>query len=264
MSNQRVYKYATIFNARMTNMRHLWEPSREYMGKPQEKPSYLGGFIVAKTRGVWFEEPAFAGLVASCQALYTEAMSHIPFPQVVWPVKDGDIPEPGKAQTEWTKGHWLINGSSTQPIKVEVVQNGVPVPLTNRAIVKPGDFITASVALAVKTNDPRAVKIYLNTVLFMNPGEEIAIGNSVSGAELMAQAKAQGLNVTGFGGTGAPQGGFAQNNAAPAQGGFGQPANPAPQTTGFVQNAPAPVQPNQGGFTAPAGGFTAPQGFPQR
>ena len=40
--------------------------------------------------------------------------------------------------------------------------------------------------------------MHANNVVFMNPGEEIAIGNGVTGAELMEQAKAQGLNVTGL------------------------------------------------------------------
>jgi len=258
---QRVYKQATIFNARIVGMRNLWEPSREYMGKPTEKPNYLASIIVAKTRGHWSEEPAFAGFAQAAQELYQSAMTHIPFPAVMWPIKDGDSPEPGRTPAEWMRGHWFLTGSSSSPIETNIVQGGVPVKITNRAMVKPGDIVAAGVALAVNSNNHAAVKCYMNSILFMSAGEEIAVGSSITGAELMAKAKEQGLNVTGFG-TGAPAGGFT--------GGFqtGAPNSPAtiPQFsqagTGF---APPPAQPpaSTGGFAAPTG-FTPPQGFPPR
>jgi hypothetical protein len=269
----RVYKQANIFNARIVNMRNLWEPSREYMGKPTEKPNYLASFIVPKTRANWFEEPSFADFVRAAQELYTASLSHIPFPQVIWPIKDGDAPEPGKNSPDWMKGHWYLTGSSTSPINVTIVQAGVPVALMNRAQVKSGDYIAAGVALAVKANDPRGVKCYLNTVMFMSAGEEIVVGSSVSSSELMAQAKAQGLNVTGFGAGSAgllPQVGFGQSAV---NAGF------APTPAAFPSNgqgfAPPPAQPPAQPPASPSGfgdgltraypaGFTPPQGFPQR
>jgi hypothetical protein len=195
-------------------------------------------------------------------------MSAVPFPQIIWPIKDGDNPEPGKQSPDWMRGHWYLTGSSSSPISVEIVQAGVPVKLMNRAQVKPGDFIAAGLALAVNMNNPRAVKCYMNSVLFMGPGEEIAVGNSITGSELMAKAKEQGLNVTGFGGQSAgllPQVGFGQAGIPPA----GQTFDPGPKTfgngpvPGFA--APAPVQPpaSPSGFGGPAG-FTPPAGFPQR
>jgi hypothetical protein len=281
----RVYKQANIFNARIVNMRNLWEPSREYMGKPTEKPNYLASFIVPKTRANWFEEPPFADFVRAAQELYTASLSHIPFPQVIWPIKDGDAPEPGKNSPDWMKGNWYLTGSSTSPINVTIVQAGVPVALMNRAQVKSGDYIAAGVALAVKANDPRGVKCYLNTVMFMSAGEEIVVGSSVSSSELMAQAKAQGLNVTGFGAGSAgllPQVGFSHGFAGPGMllsgNPVGMPGNGAqlPSNTGpnapqtafpFDRHgfAPSPAQPpaSPSGFGAPAG-FTPPQGFPQR
>ncbi len=261
---QRVYKYATVFNARIINMRNLWEPSREYMGKPAEKPNYLASFIVPKTRANWFEEPQFAGLTQAGQELYNASMSAVPFPQVLWPIKDGDNPEPGKQAPDWMRGHWYLTGSSSSPISVEIVQAGVPVKLMNRAQVKPGDFIAAGLALAVNMNNPRAVKCYMNSVLFMGPGEEIAVGNSITGSELMAKAKEQGLNVTGFGGQSAgllPSVGFGASTPAP--GFVNTPVGFA--VPGAFITAPPPVQPpaSPSGFGGPAG-FTPPAGFPQR
>jgi hypothetical protein len=169
------------------------------------------------------------------------------------------------------KGHWYLTGSSTSPINVTIVQAGAPVALMNRAQVKSGDYIAAGVALAVKANDPRGVKCYLNTVMFMSAGEEIVVGSSVSSSELMAQAKAQGLNVTGFGAGSAgllPQVGFTNTPA-----GFAVPG--APVAAAFPSNgqgfAPPPAQPpaSPSGFgdgltRAYPAGFTPPQGFPQR
>jgi hypothetical protein len=274
---KRIYKTATVYNARITDMRNLWEPSFEYMGKRQERPNYYASFIFNKTRANWFEEPDFANLVQACQALYSEAMSNIPFQQVQWPIKDGDVPDPGKDLAEWRKGLWLLTISSGMPIEVSIIQNGVPVLLKNRVGVKSGDYCGLALSLAVKANDPRGVKCYGNKVMFMSEGEEIVVNNSVSNADLMAQARAQGLNVTGFGG-GAPQTGF----TVPGGGFAPQPVNPVSPTapagfgtagagnasfpssgpqTGF---APSPISPpQQQGFATP-GGFTPPTGFPPR
>jgi hypothetical protein len=277
---QRIYKAASIFDVRIIGMRNLWEPSREYMGKPTEKPNYMVSVIIPKTRGHWSEEPLLANFTQACMQLHAEAISHLPIQYVDWPIKDGDVTDPGRSNAEWRKGNWTLNGTSTSPITVTIVQGGVPVPLRNRVGVKPGDYAGLSLALAVKANDPRGVKCYCNNVMFTAPGEEIVVGNSVSANDLMEQAKAQGMNVTGFGG-GAPQQGF---GAPPmGNGGFAPTGAPAGQTatgpswtpqqaggSAFPSNgpqtgfAPSPMQPpQQQGFSAP-GGFTPPTGFPQR
>jgi hypothetical protein len=254
MAGQRVYVYTTIFGMPITGLRNLWEPSREYMGKPTEKPNYITSIVIPKTRGHWSEEPVLAGFTAACQELYSKAMTHIPFPQVVWPIKDGDVPEPGKNPVDWMKGRWFLNGSSSSPIKVDIVQGGQPVPLINRAGVKPGDIVTLSGALAVKQNDPRGVKFYANNVLFMGPGEEIAIGNGVTGAALMEQARAQGLNITGF-----TPGGGGFGGGQVGSGGF----QPPPVVGGGFGGGFAPQGNPQGGFQpAPQGGFAPPPAQP--
>lgn len=255
---QRVYKPATVFNARVVGMRNLWEPSHEFMGKPVDKPNYLISVIIAKTRQNWFEEPNLADFVRGCNELYTAALTHIPFPQVNWPIADGDVPNPNArgANPEWRKGTWLLTGSSTSPITVTIVQNGVPVPLLNRLRVKNGDYVGLGVSLAVKMNDPRGVKCYCNNVMFMAEGEEIAVGTGVSPIDMMAKAREQGMNVTGYGGTGVPQQGFGTAAATPF------PSSVPQQQQGGL--APSPVAPPvQQGFTAPAG-FNAPTGFPPR
>lgn len=273
----RIYQKSAIYDARIVSLRNLWEPSREYMGKPVDKPNYLCTVIMRKTRPNWFEEPALAAFTQSCQELYTAALSHIPFSQVVWPIKDGDVSDPGRAPAEWRSHHWILNGSSTTPIEVSIVQGGVPIPLKGPMGVKAGDHVAVTTSIAVKANDPRGIKCYINKVMFMAEGEELVIGNSVSNADLMAQAKAQGLNVTGFGGGGAPQQGFGQAGFAPQPASPASPIVPAGFGTGgagsvsFPSNgpqaglAPLPISPpqQQQGFSPP-GGFTAPTGFPPR
>jgi hypothetical protein len=266
------YENFTVFGARIYGMKNLWTPSTEYMGKPTTRPNYIAGFIVPKTRAHWSEEPVFAGAWGAMQKIYGAVMNNMPYNMVDWPIRDGDILTPGQKAAEWARGHWLFSGNSGDPINVEIVQNGLPVKLQNRATVKPGDYVAVGGATAVKSNDPRGIKFYINSVLFMAPGEEIAVGNSVSGAELMAQAQAQGLQVIGFspnpgGFGGAPQqGGFPgsagpQNGFAPQPGQFGGTPGFTPGNPGFGQPpAPTTGNPATPGYGAPAPGG-APGGF---
>jgi hypothetical protein len=278
MSTQRIYSPAMCFGLRIVGLRNLWDPTTEYQGKKQDKPTYLTGFITPKTRANWFEEPVLNDVTRALQELYNKALSHIPFPQVVWPIKDGDTPEPGKTPADWMRGHWYLPGSSTSPINTEIAQNGQTVKITNRAIVKPGDFAAVSFSYAVKTNDARAVKAYCNSVLFMNPGEEIAVGNSVTGKELMEKGLAQGLQITGFSagggggfggggfGGGQPQQGFNQGGFQAQQG--GQPGG-FPGNGGFAQTQGGPAQtgfagnPNNGAGNGSAFPSNQPQGQQQ-
>ena len=248
---KRQYEPCTVFNARIVDMRHLFNPSTEYMGKPSAKPNYFAMFIVPKTQAQWHTEPALAGIAAACGKLYATN------PQVVvWPVTDGDLPGPKGTVSEFAKGHWMFSASTSNPPNVELVQaGGVLVKLQNKTGVKSGDYVMAGVTAAVKQNDPRGVKLYLNAVVFSSPGEEIVFANSVSGAELMAMAQQQGLQVTGFAGSpgfgGAAPGGFAPQGAP----GFSQPGGflgaPQGQHPGF---APTNAVTGQPGF--------APQGAP--
>jgi hypothetical protein len=267
-NNQRQYESATVFNARIVDMRHLWMPSTEYMGKPSAKPNYFAMFIVPKTQHQWHTEPALAGIAAACGKIYQSN------PQVVsWPVADGDLPGPKGTVSDFAKGHWMFSASTSNPPNVELVQQGgVLVKLPGKAGVKSGDYTMAGVTAAVKQNDPRGVKLYLNAVVFSAPGEEIVFANSVSGAELMQQAQQQGLQVAGFsgspgfgggapGGFGAPQGGFPgqqQGGFAP-QPGFTPGGAPNAQTGGFAAPGMAPNGPAFGGGAA----FPSnPQGAP--
>lgn len=247
---QRQYEAATVFNARIVDMRHLWEPSREYMGKPTEKPNYFASFIVPKTMAQWFGEPALAGIAAACGKIYA-VNPHV----TQWPVVDGDMPTPKGESSEWAKHHWIFSASTGNPPNIELAQaGGALVKLTNKVGVKSGDVTMAGVTAAVKQNDPRGVKLYLNAVVFCSPGDEIVFANSVSGAELMKMAQAQGLQVAGF--AGAPSG-------------FGGAPQGGPATFGQFQQAPGGFAPNGApGFTQPGGGFApttqnpAPGGAP--
>jgi hypothetical protein len=239
MVANRQYEAATVFNARCADMRHLWEPSREYLGKPTEKPNYFGLWLIPKTQAHWSSEPVFGGVMAAFGKLLAGQLQH--FAQnpnaVQWPIADGDMPSPTGKTSEFAKGHWLFGASTGNQPNIELVQAGAPAPvkLQTRVGVKPGDYCMLGVTAAVKQNQPNGVKFYLNACVFTHPGEEIVFANSVSGAELMRQAQAQGLQVAGF---------------APAGGGFGAPGGFAPQPGGFG-GAP-------GGFTPPGAGGFAP------
>ena len=240
MATQRQYEAAIVFNARIVDMRHLWEPSREYRGQPTQKPNYFAMFIVKKSAPTWHADPGLANITQALGRIY-QANPHV----LSWPIQDGDLPNAEGKSSEYAKGHWLFTASSGNPPNVEIVQaGGALAKLTGKIGVKSGDYVMAGVTAAVKQNDPRGVKFYLNAVVFSGPGEEIVFANSVSGAELMQQAQRQGLQVAGF----APTGGFG------GHGGF----NPAPQHGGF---APPP---NTGapGFTPPPAFAPPPAGAP--
>jgi 5-methylcytosine-specific restriction endonuclease McrA len=257
----RQYEPATVFNARIVDLRHLWVPSDTYQGQKTQKPNFFASFIVRKTVPQWHMEPALAGIAQACGNLY-QKNPHI----LSWPVQDGDMPSPSGKSSEHIKGHWLFSGSSGNPPSVELAQpNGTLVKLANRVGVKPGDVVMAGVTAAVKQNDPRGVKLYLNAVVFCAPGEEIVFANSVSGAELMAQAQKQGLQIAGFSGSpGFGSGGFVPQpgpfGGAP-QLGFTPPSPPAAGPAAFPPSSPVP-----GGFQPPPA--FAPQGgapaWPQR
>ena len=143
------------------------------------------------------------------------------------------MPSPEGKSSEFAKGHWLFSASSGNLPNVEIVQaGGVLTKLTNKVGVKSGDYVMAGVTAAVKQNDPRGVKLYLNAVVFSSPGEEIVFANSVSGAELMRMAEQQGLRPAGFsaspGGFAPQSGGFAPPAATAPAGGFAPPAATAP------------------------------------
>jgi hypothetical protein len=237
---QRQYEAATVLNARIVDMRHLWHPSTTFQGKPTTKPNYFAMFIVRKTVAAWHAEPALAGIAQACGKLYEKA-PHI----ISWPIVDGDLPNPEGKSSEYAKGHWLFSASSGNPPNVEIVQpGGALVKLSNKIGVKSGDYVMAGVTAAVKQTDARGVKLYLNAVVFSGPGEEIVFANSVSGADLMQQARQQGLNVTGFGP--APGGFTPQPLGSVQMGAPGFPAGPAfgpqPSTAPTGGFAPAPAQ----------------------
>lgn len=238
---QRQYEAATVFNARIADMRHLWTPSTTFKGQPTQKPNYFAMFLVKKTVAQWAQEPALAGIVAACGKIYQNN------PQVVvWPIADGDTPNAEGKSNEFARGNWLFSASSGNPPNVEIVQaGGALTKLTNKVGVKSGDYVMAGVTAAVRQNDARAVKLYLNAVVFSSPGEEIVFANSVSGAELMRMAEQQGLRPAGFS---ASPGGFGGPGAAPFQ---------QPQQPGFN---PGPV--GSPGFTPPGGGYAQPPGNP--
>lgn len=282
---QRQYEPFTLFNVRIVDMRHLWTPSDTYKGQKQQKANYFAGFIVPKTQAHWMNEPALAGLVQALGKLYAGQGAQI----VDWRIEDGDTPNAEGKSSDFAKGHWLFNGSSSNSINVELVQaGGALTKLQNKVGVKSGDYCMIGGSTAVSGQNNRAAKIYLNAVVFTAPGEEVVFANSVSGDELMQQAQRQGLQVAGFSGAPGgfvPQGGgFAQQHqpqgfhpgqapqgqfpgAPQQQGGFGgqpQPGFTGPGAGGFVPMTANPAQstvPNGGGF---GGNAAFPSNQPQQ
>lgn len=255
MATNRVYVPFTLFNVRIYNMKNLWDPSWEYKGKKQDKPNYMIGALVPKTRAQWWEEPSLAPATqAYMELLQKSGMNPQHMRLEDWPIRDGDVSDdPAKPTPDWMRAHWAIRGNSQQPISVSTVQNGNIVPLMNRAAVKPGDFAALALSAAINQQNGRAVKNYCNTVLFMAPGEEIAVGQGVTAAELMEQARKQGVQVVGFGG--APLGGLGGAVGQPGVfgGGAGTSfASPAAPAFG------APAGGQQPGFTPPPSGGLFP------
>lgn len=257
MATQRQYEQFTLFNVRIVDMRHLWNPSDTYKGQKQQKPNYFAGFIVKKTQAQWHAEPGLGGLVQALGKLY--AIN----PQIVdWRIEDGDTPNAEGKSSEFAKGNWLFNASSSSAINVEIVQaGGALAKLQNKVGVKSGDYCMIGGSVAVSGQNPRAAKLYLNAVVFTAPGEEIVFANAVSGSELMEQARKQGLQVAGFGAAaggfgGPPQGGF---TPGPQQG-FAPPGAPAPQAAPGQFAAPAGV--GHAGMPYPSSSAPAPAPFP--
>jgi hypothetical protein len=252
---QRQYEPFTLFNVRIVDMRHLWNPSTDYKGQEQKKPNYFAGFIVKKTQAAWSSEPALAGLVNALSKILATN------PQIIdWRIQDGDTPSADGKSSEFAKGHWLFNASTSNPPNVEIAQpNGTVVKLSNKVGVKSGDYCMIGGTAAVSGQNNRAIKLYLNAVVFSGPGEEIVFANSVSGAELMKAAQAQGLQVAGFGA--APQHGqqFAgQPFAAPNQ---GAPGFTAPTTGSPAFGAAAAPFGSAGPGNSSASPFSQPGGF---
>lgn len=263
MASNRQYEPAQIFNARIVDMRHLWEPSREYKGAPTQKPNWFSMFILPKTQAAWFNEPALAGIAGACAKFQGIMQMYNYNPaSVIWPIVDGDQPSPEGKSSEFAKGHWLFSGSSSNIPNIEMVQQGGNlVKLPAKIGVKSGDYVMCGVSAAIAQNMQNRIKLYLNAVVFTSPGEEIVFQNSVSGAELMRMAEQQGLRVAGFagapGGFGQPPGGF-----APPQGGSAPSAFPGAPQPGFTPGNPgAFAQPGFVPQTAP-GGFAGTPGTP--
>ena len=247
---QRQYEPFTLFNVRIVDMRHLWNPSTEYEGKKQDKASYFASFIVPKTQPTWFAEPALAPVAAACAKFPSIMQAYQTSPHAVeWPINDGNLPNKKGKLSDFAQNHWIFSASTyDSPPNVELVQaGGALVKLPNKVGVKSGDYVMLGATAALNSNDARKLKLYLNAVVFSGPGEEIVFANSVSGAELMQQAQRQGLQVAGF--QGAPGfGGFAPPTGGPMHG----QQFAAPQVAGF-QGAPG-----FGGFAPPTGGPAFP------
>lgn len=276
-----------LFDVRTIYTQRLWEPeTKDVKGNPMETPQYSLTVIVPKTRANWAEEPALQTLGQAMHQVYQQQMAPagIQMQYVEWGVKDGDRPNTKGKIPEWGKGHWVVRiGSGFKPT-VSAIVNGSEVELPahtigGRKLFGDGDRAIVSVGVTVSGANPSRIKLYLGTTVFSAKDEAIQLGGGVSAAEMIAQAKAQGVNVQGiagpavgqqfggasfgqqggqqFGGNPAMGGGFAAGPGAGQQAGGG--FNPAGNAGGFGGAQAG----NAGGFNPAgnAGGSTFARNF---
>lgn len=250
-----------LFNQRLVYTNRLWEPeTKDLQGNPMETPQFSATIIVPKTKANWSEEPSLKPLVDAMGQVYQTQMAGIQAQYVEWGVKDGDRPNTKGKTPDWGKGHWVIRAGTGFKPTVAGVIDGREVELPSQSIggrkfFGDGDYSILALGVTVSSTNASRIKLYLSSVLFTGKGEAIATsGGGVSASEMMAAARAQGVNVTGIAGGvqgGAPAGGFGGGAPAPMQGGMPSFTPPG----GAPAPAPAPAAPGAGGptFTPPGG-----------
>lgn len=229
-----------LFNVRTIYTQRLWEPeTKDTMGNPMENPQYSITVIVPKTKAGWHEEPEFASLVPAVQQTYQQTMqpAGIAMQYVKWGIRDGDQPNTKGKIPEWGKGHWVMRIGTGYKPTVSGVINGTEVELpaqvmSGRKLFGDGDRAIISVGVTVSTANASAIKYYLGNVVFSAKDEAINLGGGVSAAEMIAMAKAQGVNVQGIAG---PAGSFQppQNQGGMGGGGFNPGGQQAQQGGGM-------------------------------
>ena len=225
-----------LFNGTAVFAQRLFEPeTKDFAGKPLEKPSYSLNIRYPKTKANWYEEPALKPFVDACKVVMSRDMSGIPFQRIEFPIKDGDIPNKNGKTPEWAKGHWYLRASSTFQPKVEQIVGGAQSELPalqmgGRKLWHDGDYVSVALAIAKRMNDNVGIRCYLNSVLFTGKGVELSTGGSgVDWASAMEMAKEQGIDIKTSG-----DAGFAPDAGASFNPGGGASFNPgAAADTGF-------------------------------
>lgn len=249
-----------LFDVRTVYTQRLWEPeTKDVKGNPMDNPQYSLTVIIPKTKAGWHEEPALATLGQAMFQVYQQQMAPAGIQQqyVAWGVRDGDRPNTKGKIPDWGKGHWVLRiGSGFKPA-VSAIVNGSEVELPaqtigGRKLFGDGDRAIVSVGVTVSGANPSAIKLYLGTVVFSAKDEAIQLGGGVSAAEMIAAAKAQGVNVQGLAG---PAGGQQFGGAS-----FGRTSDAGPGM-GQQQGGPGAAPGMGGGGFNPAGGPGAAPGL---
>lgn len=245
-----------LFNQCLVYTNRLWEPeTKDLKGNPMETPQYSATIIVPKTKAGWHEEPALQQLGAAMFQVYQQQMAPGGIQQqyVDWGVKDGDRPNTKGKIPEWGKGHWVVRAGTGYKPEVSGVVDGREVEFPSQAIggrkfYEDGDYAALAIGVTVSGANPSKIKLYCNSVLFTGKGKKISTGGGgVSAAEMMAAARAQGVNVTGISGA-AQFGGASFGQQGQQQGGGAAAAGPGGFNPGGGAAGPGP-----GGFNPPGG-----------
>jgi hypothetical protein len=260
-----------LFNGQALFSNRLFDPeTKDFAGKPLDKPSFSLNIRYPKTQPNWYDEPLLKPLADACKVVMTRDMPNTPFNYVEFPIKDGDRPNKQGKVPDWAKGHWYVRASSTFAPKVEQIVNGAQselpsLQLGGKKLWNDGDFVCVALSIGKRLNDNVGIRCYLNSVLFTGKGAEISTGGAgVDWSAAMQLAHEQGISIeksAGDAGNGFPGGGFPGAGGAPA--GF-PGAAPAGAPGGFNPGGAAPFNP--GGTAAPGFGAgpttAAPGGFP--
>jgi Protein of unknown function (DUF2815) len=279
MSTTRELTSLYLYNAQALFIDRLFDPeTKDFAGKPLDKPSYSVLMRFPKTMPNWYDEPQLQAFRETCRKVMDRDLAGVPFQYVEFPIKDGDKPNKQGKTPDWAVGHWTIRASTTFIPLVEQMVDGVQTQIASftmggRKLWKNGDFCCVEVNMGKRLNDNVGIRCYLKGVIFTCPGAEVSVGGGAppDWKNAFAQADAQGIKIKTGGGfnpgdgfPGGQQGGF-NPGAAPggfnpgqqgAQGGF----NPGAAPGGF----PGGQQGAQGGFNPGPGPGAASGSFGQQ
>jgi hypothetical protein len=253
-----------LFNGQAVYSRRLFEPeTKDFAGKPLDKPSYSLNIRYPKTRPNWYEEPALKSFTNACQTVKMRDMADVPFQRIEFPIRDGDLPNQKNKIPDWARGHWYVRASTTYVPKVyqtvDGVQSELPaLMLGSQRLWGDGDTVSVALSIGKRLTDAVGIRCYLNSVMFTDHGPELKTsGGDTDWGEAFTQAAAEGITIktgsgpfnTGAGGGFNPGAGNGPGGFNPGAGGGPSGFNPGGGNGGFNPGG------GGGGSFNPGGGF---------
>ena len=209
MSENREIYACAIYDIRLAYIRRLWEPeTKDFSGRPLDRPRYSVVGFIPKTKEKWTDEPIFESVRAASAQIYRNEFRGTPADQLIWPVKDGDVPNTKGVVAEWLKDCWRVTADTTSGdyLTVQFDQgDGKLIHLTEaklggRVVVKDGDYGTLFVGLTKSAGREPGIKTYLNGVVFTRNGEPLKLGGARQNTEAMIrEARDKGLIKGSYG-----------------------------------------------------------------